>query len=238
MGVALGAVVTSNAEPISGFTGTAPITIISNGAYSVGCTQNFTNQSGTVVSGQTVCLQQTAAQQLNTTTTSTIVIGGVSAQFAVTTINTTPAAFSFTAQTGVAIGGTVRSNTDTITGLTGAASVTVQNGSYSIGCTQTFTSQPGTITNGQTICVQQTASSQASTDTITTLTIGGVSAQFKSTTAAGGSGGNSVGGGGGGGGMDSLTLAALLSALAMALRPHRREGPHTSNFSTRGTGVS
>jgi probable HAF family extracellular repeat protein len=42
--------------------------------------------------------------------------------------------------------------------------------------------------------------------------------------SSGGGGGGGGNGSGGGGGMDSLTLAALLSALAMARRPRRREG--------------
>jgi hypothetical protein len=62
--------------------------------------------------------------------------------------------------------------------------VAIVGGEYSIGCTATFTSAPGTITNGQTICVRHTASGMAGGAMTTTLTVGGVSVTFSSTTAA------------------------------------------------------
>jgi hypothetical protein len=96
----------------------------------------------------------------------------------------TPDVFSFSAQTGVTPASVVISGAATINGLTIAANVSVSGGEYSVGCNGTFTSAAGTITNGQTVCVRHTASPSLNTTTTTTLTIGGISASFSSTTSA------------------------------------------------------
>ena len=99
--------------------------------------------------------------------------------------DTTPNAFDFTNQTGVARSTTVTSaNTITIGGMsTGVtASVIISGGQYSknLGA---YTSQSGiTATNGDTFKLRHTSSSSFSTSTTTTLTVGGVSGSFVSTT--------------------------------------------------------
>ncbi len=100
---------------------------------------------------------------------------------------TTPDAFTFTSPTDVALSTIVTSNSITVSGITAAVPISVTGGSYSIG-TGAFTTTAGTVTNGQTVKVQHTSSASNSTNTVTTLTIGGVSATFTSTTvtAAGG----------------------------------------------------
>lgn len=98
--------------------------------------------------------------------------------------DTTPAAFSFADQAGVATGSEITSAPVTITGIDAAAAVTVAGGTYSVGCTATYVSTPGTIGNGQTVCVRHTSAATAATATNTTLTVGGVSDVFTSTTAA------------------------------------------------------
>ncbi len=96
--------------------------------------------------------------------------------------DTTPDAFSFTSQTGVALGASVTSNSVTPTGYAAAASISVTNGQYSIGCSGSFTSSAGTISPGQSVCVRHTASSTPGTTVTTTLTIGGINGTFSSTT--------------------------------------------------------
>ncbi|HQR18044.1 MAG TPA: DUF4214 domain-containing protein [Gemmatimonadales bacterium] len=97
--------------------------------------------------------------------------------------DTVPNAFAFTPQSGVATGSVVTSNAVTIGGLGAPSLISVANGSYSIGCGATFTTDPGVITNGQTVCVRHTAASNLFTSTTTTLTIGGATGSFTSTTA-------------------------------------------------------
>jgi hypothetical protein len=96
----------------------------------------------------------------------------------------TPDAFSFAAVNNVAVASTVTSAAATIGGLTIAAPVSVTGGSYAIGCGATFIATPGLITNGQTVCVRHTAAAQANASVTTTLTIGGVTGSFTSTTSA------------------------------------------------------
>lgn len=107
-----------------------------------------------------------------------------SAVVTVTVADTVPAAFTFASQTDVAFSTVVTSAAATITGITTAVPISVAGGEYSVGCTGTFTSTAATITNGQTVCVRHTSAAVASTDTVTTLTIGGVAGTFTSTTAA------------------------------------------------------
>lgn len=102
-----------------------------------------------------------------------------------------PAAFSFADQADVASGAEITSAPVTITGIDAAAPVAVADGSYSVGCTATYVTAAGTIDNAQTVCVRHTAAATAATATHTTLTVGGVSDVFTSTTA--GTGGATVG---------------------------------------------
>lgn len=76
------------------------------------------------------------------------------------------------------------SNTVTIGGIDTAAPVTVTGGEYSIGCTSTFTTAAGTIDAGDTVCVRHTSPSTYATATSTTLSIGGVSSTFRTTTVS------------------------------------------------------
>ena len=98
--------------------------------------------------------------------------------------DTTPDAFSFTAQT-VALSTLITSNAITVAGINSPAPISITGGTYSIDG-GTYTSTAGTVTNGQTVTVQHTSSAANSTVTTTTLTIGGVSASFTSTTVAAG----------------------------------------------------
>ncbi len=96
------------------------------------------------------------------------------------TYDSVPDAFSFPAATGVQPLAVVTSAPAAITGIGGATPVSVQGGEYSIGCTGAFTTTASTVTNGQTVCVRHVAGAFG-TNTVTTLTVGGVSATFVST---------------------------------------------------------
>lgn len=190
-GVARNTPITSNSITVSGIDAPAPI-LISGGSYSIGCNpQGFTAATTTISNGQSVCVRHISSALFATATTTTLSIGGVSADFVSTTLaeDITPEAFSFNGQTGVPVSTLVTSNTQTITGLNAPAPITVTNGEYSIGCSAIFTSAEATISNGQTVCVRHVSSSAADTGTTTTLTIGaraplnGISADFLSVTA-------------------------------------------------------
>lgn len=99
------------------------------------------------------------------------------------TVNTTPDAFSFIAQTGAALNSVATSNTITVAGINSASAISIVGGTYSIGG-GAYVSTPGSVNNGDTVTVRQTASASYNTLTTATLTIGGVSGAFNVTTQA------------------------------------------------------
>ena len=96
----------------------------------------------------------------------------------------TPAAFSFTAQTNVALSTIATSNAITVSGINVPTYIHIAGGSYSVNG-QPFTNQDGFVSNGASITVQLTSSANPLTLTPATLTIGGVSAIFNVTTLPG-----------------------------------------------------
>lgn len=94
-----------------------------------------------------------------------------------------PDPFTFTDQIGVARNTEVISNTITVTGINNDTPLSITGGSYSIngGAYQTAAN---TVAGGETITLKHTSSSSYNTVTNTTLTIGGVSDTFSSTTEA------------------------------------------------------
>ncbi len=156
---------------------------------------------GTTVSASTSTLGGTqAVTQLVKQTDGKIVgsgerpAGGFDYQFAavrfgvsplvVVPADTTPDAFAFVDQTSVAKSTVIESAPVTITGITAATSVTVTGGEFSIGCTGTYGAAASTLTSGQTICARHTSSAAGGTAVNTTVTIGGVTDTFTSTTLA------------------------------------------------------
>jgi hypothetical protein len=78
----------------------------------------------------------------------------------------------------------VTSDAVTVTGINAPASISVSGGEYEINDSGTWTSEDGTVNSGDTVRVRQTSSGSFSTQTNTTLTIGGVSDIFSVTTLA------------------------------------------------------
>jgi hypothetical protein len=93
----------------------------------------------------------------------------------------TPDAFSFADQTDVALSTPIESAAITVAGINSASTISVTGGEYSIDG-GSFTSAAGTVNNGQSITVRHTSSADFVTETDTTLTIGGVSDVFTTTT--------------------------------------------------------
>ena len=100
-------VTTSNPITVAGINAATPISI-TGGTYSINGGA-YTSSAGTVNSGNTVTVRVTSSASYSTAVNATLTIGGVSDTFSVTTLDaptlpdTTPDAFSFTDQTGVAL---------------------------------------------------------------------------------------------------------------------------------------
>lgn len=95
--------------------------------------------------------------------------------------DTTPDAFSFTDQSGVALSSTITSAAITIAGIDAASVITVSGGTYSING-GAFTASAGTVINGDQVQARHTSSASYLTATNTVVTIGGGSDTFTSTT--------------------------------------------------------
>lgn len=93
-----------------------------------------------------------------------------------------PVAFTFSSVTDVAPSTLVTSAAVTPTGYNAATPITVTGGSYSIGCGGVFSASAGTIEPGQSVCVRHISNASSAGTATTTLTIGGVSGIFVSTT--------------------------------------------------------
>jgi Autotransporter beta-domain len=174
----------SNTVTISGINAPATITAQPSVSYSINGGALVTG-TGAISNGQTIAVSQPTALGFSETVTRSIDIGGVSASFSCTTVaaDTTPNPFAFDPQTGVARSSLIESNSQTITGIDIAVPISVTGGEYSIS-NSAFTSAPGTISSSQSVRVRHASSASSSTNVTTTLTIGGVAAQFVSTTAA------------------------------------------------------
>ncbi|MBX9809186.1 hypothetical protein K2X92_02230 [Candidatus Gracilibacteria bacterium] len=184
-GVALSTVVTSAPITIAGINTASPISV-SGGEYSINGGA-WTSTAGSVTNGQTVRVRGTSSASNSTSTSVTLTVGGVSDVFDITTEavapDTTPTAFSFADQTGVALSTVVTSAPITIAGINTASPISVSGGEYSING-GAWTSTAGSVTNGQTVRVRGTSSASNSTSTSVTLTVGGVSDVFDITTEA------------------------------------------------------
>jgi surface protein len=178
---ALEEVVTSNTITVSGVNSNTAISI-EGGLYNING-GDFTSSESTVSNGDTVQIQLTASSEFDTTTTTTLTIGDVSASFSVTTLSadTAPEAFAFTSQTDRALEEVVTSNTITVSGVNSNTSISIEGGLYNINGGD-FTSSESTVINGDTVQIQLTASSEFDTTTTATLTIGDTSTSFSVTT--------------------------------------------------------
>ena len=182
--VAVSTAIVSNSITISGINSGAAVAI-TGGEYAIQG-NNYTTGTGTITDGQTIKVRVTASSNFSTTTSATLTIGGVSATFSVTTAarDTTPNAFSFTSETNVNLNQTRTSEAITVSGINSTASISVSGAAsseYRVN-NGSWTSAAGTVIHGDTVRVRHTSASTNSTVTSTTLTIGGVSGTFTSTT--------------------------------------------------------
>ena len=186
-GVAPGAVVISDSIVVLGINAPAAITV-SGGEYAIN-NGAFTSLIGAVVNdGDTVRLRQTASNLPATTTTATLSIDSVSADFRVTTaastIDTTPDQFRFVDLDDQASAATVRSARVKITGIAAPAAISISgnpNVMYRIN-NGPLTREPGLISRNNTILLQTVSGPNAGDVVSATITVGGVSDEWTVTT--------------------------------------------------------
>lgn len=199
--MALGVVAESNSIAVSGIDSGLSIPIsVSNGEYAVsgngGLTwSSFTANNGSVSLGNLVKVRHSTSGSHNASRTTTLTIGGVNGQFVTRTrqnLDGQVEAFAFVDRTSVPIGAWIESNAISVLGIDHGVNVSVVvsggSGEYSISTNgvnwSPFTTAAGTAYRGNLIRVRHRASLSYGSQTNTTLTIGGVSDMFTTTTIA------------------------------------------------------
>lgn len=184
--VAVNTSVESAAVTISGIDTTVAITVI-RGEYSINGGA-YTAAKGTVNNGDVVKLRHTSSSKGNKAVKTTLRVGKGKAVFKSKTakggsnLDKNPDRFTFTAVTDAAKRTVVESNVITISGINTAAPISVKRGQYSING-GAYTKTKGTVNNGDIVQVRHTTHRRGGKNVKTTLKIGKISAQFKSTTA-------------------------------------------------------
>ena len=107
--------------------------------------------------------------------------GGDSSTNNIVVEDTTPDAFYFIDQKGVAVSTSVESNTITVSGIDSDIAISITGGEYSIDG-GIYTSATGSVGNGQSITVRNISSESSTTISDTVLTVGGMSDTFSITT--------------------------------------------------------
>ncbi|MCK4707074.1 MAG: putative Ig domain-containing protein, partial [Gammaproteobacteria bacterium] len=186
--IALDTLTESNAVTISGLTGYASLSL-DKGEYWRNSTGVWSSVNASdIENGESIKLRLQSSIDYSTATKATLILGGVTAEFTVNTLvdpnanDMTPDAFIFQPATDQDLSTLVESNSVTISGINEPSPVTVVNGEYKIGLVGAWTQQAGTITNGENLLVRHTSAGTYDTETLTQLTIGGVSAEFSSRT--------------------------------------------------------
>ncbi|TJY59411.1 hypothetical protein E4T66_13535 [Sinimarinibacterium sp. CAU 1509] len=179
--IPLNSVQTSNEATITGLNTDAPVSV-SGGEYSIDG-GSWTSAAGTIAADAAVRVRVTAAGMFSTPATATLDIGGVTADFTVTTLAavTDPNAFSFGSVSDVPLNSVQTSGAVTITGINTGSPVSVVGGEYSID-NGPFTAADGLINPGQMIAVRTTASGDFSTAVTVIVTIGTVTGTYTVTT--------------------------------------------------------
>ena len=184
--VALATLTTSNSQTITGLgTAPVPVSVTGDGTPQISINGGAWVTSGTISNNQTLALRLTSAAAYETTYAANLTLGGTSATWTVKTLyDYTPEAFSFTAQTDVALSTVITSNPVTITGLSSTATVSLSGNSsaqLSIdGGAWYYSAQ--TIANGQTLRVRLTSAASYNSPQTVTVNVGTGSAVFSVTT--------------------------------------------------------
>ena len=178
--------VVSSPITVSGIDIVTDISVV-GGEYSIN-NGAFTASVGSVVNGDSVRARHTSSVDQLTTVNTVLTIGGISDVFSSTTAanpptDDVPDSFRFTDVDGVPLSSIQTSDIVVISGIDTASDISIVNGFYSINA-QPFTSDDGVVVNGDMVQVQHVSSADAASRTDTTLTIGGISDSFSSTTEA------------------------------------------------------
>lgn len=175
----------SNAFSISWINTASPISV-SGGEISINGSI-FSSGSSTVTEGNTVRVRSTSSSANSTSVQASVTVGWISENFMITTEaaapppDTTPDVFTFTDIQSASLGSTHDSNTISVSGINSPTTISIVTGQYSVNG-WAFTTLASSVNSWDTITVRLIASSEYSSTVSTTLTIGGISGDFRVTT--------------------------------------------------------
>jgi len=165
---------------VSGINIETPISI-SGGEYAINL-GDYTAINGMVSNNDEVTVRLTSSSSFSAPTTATLVVGGESAEFTVTTLQGgTPDMFSFTERLNTVPNSWIESNDITLSGINGEASISVQNGEFSVN-DQPFGAAASIVADGDRVKLRHISSRALGETTSTMLTIGASSGEFVSKT--------------------------------------------------------
>lgn len=186
--------VESNVITVSGINGYASLSINSTDGiaeYWRSSTNAWSSASATdIVNGEQIKLRLTSSDEYDSNKSVEITLAGVTTTFTVNTEadpntpDSIPDPFSFNALDNQVISTLVESNEVTLSGFNQEVTLSVSGGEYSLDGSSWQSNIIDNVETGQTVWVRHTSSDQYETAVSTTLTVGGVSASFVSTTSA------------------------------------------------------
>ena len=176
--------VVSNVITVSGINEVVEATVI-DGYMDINGSGTWVTDAN-VSAGTTIQLKHTTAATFETEVTSTLTIGGVSADFTSKTLveDAIPDPISFDRNESVPVGATnILSNSVTITGINTDINISIENGEYSLDGGSTWSTDTGVVSNNTSVIVKQLAAATTpETPTVTTLHVGPVQASFTTVT--------------------------------------------------------
>lgn len=184
--VALSTLTTAAAVTVSGIPASCPgdVSVAGQGSPQISINGGAWTTSGNIANGQTLAVRLTSSASFNTAHTAVVSVGGTDDIWSVTTLpaDTTPNAFSFTDQTGVALSTLATSNSITIGGINTTAPVSVTGATAQISINGGAWGTSGTITNGQTLAVRLTSDASPGVERTAMVSVGGVTSEWSVTT--------------------------------------------------------
>lgn len=174
-----------NVEP-QGFNVPVPISV-SGGEYCINALP-CTTEPGMARYSDNITLRHVSSSTPLTETVTTVTLGSQTATFTSRTLesaepDSTPDAFSFTALTDVERATDYSSEVRTVSGINQPVPVVVSNGAFSINGAP-YSTGPGTIVNGDTLQLRNRSADTSGTASVTEITVGSFTTQFRTTTRA------------------------------------------------------
>jgi len=143
----------------------------------------YTTNGTIAVNGDDFRIRVLSSSSNGTSTSGTLTIGTVSDTYQVSTgQDTTVDSYDFTNQNSLELSTLVYSNTETITGISTGVSVSISGNSAEFSINGGSYGTSGTITNNQTLRLRMNTSGSFSTNTSTTVNVGGVTDTWTITT--------------------------------------------------------